>query len=309
MAENLKHECGIAMIRLLKPLDYYHKKYGTWQYGLHKLYLLMEKQHNRGQEGAGLGAVKLKATPGNEYIFRERALGSGAITEVFDEVHKRINKYSPEEIANPKFAEKNIPYAAELFVGHLRYSTTGRTSISYVHPLLRRNNWPTRSLALAGNFNMTNTHEMFEQLLDDGQHPRDNADNFVMLESMGHYLDREVQFQYDNIDKANLTGCEISNKIAENLDIASLLQRSSEIWDGGYAICGMVGSGDSFVLRDPWGIRTAFYYCDDEVVVVASERPVIQTAFDLTIKDIKELQPGEALIIKKNGKIKTEQIL
>lgn len=308
MAENLKHECGIALIRLLKPLDYYHKKYGTWQYGLNKLYLLMEKQHNRGQEGAGLGAVKLEATPGNEYIFRERALGSGAITEVFEKVHESINKFSPDEIANAKFATKNIPYAAELFIGHLRYSTTGRTSLSYVHPLLRRNNWSSRSLALAGNFNMTNTDEMFEKLLSEGQHPRDYADNFVMLESIGHNLDREVQYQYDKLPHKELSGCEISDKIAENLDIPFLLRRSSQLWDGGYALCGLVGCGDSFVMRDPWGIRTAFYYHDDEVVVVASERPVIQTAFNLTKHDVKELQPGEALIVKRNGTIKTSQI-
>lgn len=308
MAENLKHECGIALIRLLKPLDYYHKKYGTWQYGLNKLYLLMEKQHNRGQEGAGLGAVKLEATPGNEYIFRERALGSGAITEVFEKVHESINKFFPDEIANAKFATKNIPYAAELFIGHLRYSTTGRTSLSYVHPLLRRNNWSSRSLALAGNFNMTNTDEMFEKLLSEGQHPRNYADNFVMLESIGHNLDREVQYQYDKLPHKELSGCEISDKIAENLDIPFLLRRSSQLWDGGYALCGLVGCGDSFVMRDPWGIRTAFYYHDDEVVVVASERPVIQTAFNLTKHDVKELQPGEALIVKRNGTIKTSQI-
>lgn len=308
MAENLKHECGIALIRLLKPLDYYHKKYGTWQYGLNKLYLLMEKQHNRGQEGAGLGAVKLEASPGNEYIFRERALGSGAITEIFEKVNESISKYSQEEIADAKFAEKNIPYAAELFIGHLRYSTTGRTSISYVHPLLRRNNWPTRSMALAGNFNMTNTDEMFEKLLSEGQHPRNYADNFVMLESMGHNLDREVQYQYDKIDKKGLTGCEVSEKIAENLDIPFLLKRSSDLWDGGYALCGLIGCGDSFVLRDPWGIRSAFYYYDDEIAVVASERPVIQTAFNLKKQDVHELQPGQAFIVKRNGTIKTAQI-
>ncbi len=308
MADYLKHECGIALVRLLKPLDYYHKKYGTWQYGLNKLYLLMEKQHNRGQEGAGLGAVKLEASPGNEYIFRERALGSGAITEIFEKVNESISKYSQEEIADAKFAEKNIPYAAELFIGHLRYSTTGRTSISYVHPLLRRNNWPTRSMALAGNFNMTNTDEMFEKLLSEGQHPRNYADNFVMLESMGHNLDREVQYQYDKIDKKGLTGCEVSEKIAENLDIPFLLKRSSDLWDGGYALCGLIGCGDSFVLRDPWGIRSAFYYYDDEIAVVASERPVIQTAFNLKKQDVHELQPGQAFIVKRNGTIKTAQI-
>lgn len=309
MTDNLKHECGIALIRLLKPLDYYHKKYGTWQYGLNKLYLLMEKQHNRGQEGAGLGAVKLDAEAGNEYIFRERALGSGAITEVFEKVHDSLKTFSTEQLSDVEFAAKNIPYAAELFIGHLRYSTTGRTSVSYVHPLLRRNNWASRSLALAGNFHMTNIDEMFEKLLSEGQHPRDFADTFVMLESIGHYLDREVQYQYDKIDRNGLSGHEISDKIAKDLDIPFLLRRSSTLWDGGYALCGLVGCGDAFALRDPWGIRTAFYYQDDEVVVVASERPVIQTAFNLSKQQVKELQPGEALIVKRDGRIKTSQII
>ena len=308
MSDVLKHECGIAMIRLLKPLDYYHKKYGTWQYGLDKLYLLMEKQHNRGQEGAGLGAVKLDAAPGNEYIFRERALGSGAITEIFDKVHESYNKYTPEQLDDVEFAKQVIPYAAELFLGHLRYSTSGRTALTYVHPLLRRNNWASRSLALAGNFSMTNTDEMFEQLLSEGQHPRDYADNFVMLESLGHHLDREVQFQFDKIDKTDKTGYEVSNIIEENLDIPFILQHTSEKWDGGYALCGLIGCGDSFAIRDPWGIRSAFYYCDDEVIVVASERPVIQTAFNLKKEQVVELDPGEALVVKKNGKISKHQI-
>ena len=309
MTDALKHECGIALIRLLKPLDYYHKKYGTWQYGLNKLYLLMEKQHNRGQEGAGLGAVKLEASPGSEYIFRERALGAGAISEIFEKVHESFNNFTAEQQNDVKFATKSIPYAAELFIGHLRYSTSGRTSISYVHPLLRRNNWASRSLALAGNFNMTNTDEMFSRLISEGQHPRDFADNFVMLESIGHYLDREVQYQYDKTDRKGLTGYEISNTIAQKLDIPFLLRRSAQLWDGGYALCGLIGCGDSFTLRDPWGIRTAFYYYDDEVAVVASERPVIQTAFNLKKQDVHELQPGEALIVKRNGTISVTQIL
>lgn len=309
MTDVLKHECGIALIRLLKPLEYYHKKYGSWQYGLNKLYLLMEKQHNRGQEGAGLGAVKLEASPGSEYIFRERALGAGAITEVFEKAHESLNNFTDAQLDDVKFAKQTIPYAAELFIGHLRYSTSGRTGISYVHPLLRRNNWASRSLALAGNFNMTNTDEMFERLISEGQHPRDFADNFVMLESIGHYLDREVQYQYDKLNRNGLTGYQVSDKITENLDIPFLLKRSSALWDGGYALCGLIGSGDSFAMRDPWGIRSAFYYHDDEVAVVASERPVIQTAFNLKKQDVHELQPGEALIIKRNGSIKTSQIL
>jgi amidophosphoribosyltransferase len=308
MTDIIKHECGIAMIRLLKPLDYYHKKYGTWQYGLDKLYLLMEKQHNRGQEGAGLGAVKLEAAAGNEFIFRERALGSSAIAEIFRKMHTSINKFDNKQLNNVDFAKKHIPFAAELLIGHLRYSTTGKSGLTYIHPLLRRNNWTSRNLALAGNFNMTNVDEMFEELLQSGQHPRDYADTFVMLESMGHYLDREVQYQYDRLDRTNLNGQEISRQVEENLDIQSLLQRASAIWDGGYTLCGLIGCGDSFALRDPWGIRSAFYYYDDEVAVVASERPVIQTAFNLKKVDITELKPGEAFIVKRNGDISFSQI-
>ena len=308
MTDIIKHECGIALIRLLKPLDYYYKKYGTWQYGLDKLYLLMEKQHNRGQEGAGLAAVKLEAAPGSEFIFRERALGSSAIAEIFREVHTSINKLDSKQLNDVDFAKKHVPYAAELLLGHLRYSTNGKAGLSYVHPLLRRNNWASRSLALAGNFNMTNVDEMFEELLQSGQHPRNYADTFAMLESMGHHLDREVQYQYDRLDKTNLSGLEISEQVEKNIDISFLLKRASKIWDGGYALCGLIGCGDSFVLRDPWGIRSAFYYYDDEVAVVASERPVIQTAFNLKKSDVTELKPGEAFIVKQNGDISFSQI-
>ncbi|MDD4632293.1 MAG: amidophosphoribosyltransferase [Proteiniphilum sp.] len=308
MTDIIKHECGIAVIRLLKPLDYYYKKYGTWQYGLDKLYLLMEKQHNRGQEGAGLGAVKLEASPGNEFIFRERALGSGAISEIFSKVHTSFQEFTPKQLQDIEFVKKSVPYAAELFIGHLRYSTTGKSGLTYVHPLLRRNNWASRSLALAGNFNMTNVDEMFQQLIEEGQHPRDYADTFVMLESIGHYLDREVQYQYDHLEKNHMNGQEVSHLIEEKLDIPFLLGRASKIWDGGYALCGLVGCGDAFALRDPWGIRSAFYYYDDEVAVVASERPVIQTAFNLKKEDIHELQPGEAVVVKKNGTISLHQI-
>jgi len=309
MTDIIKHECGIAVIRLLKPLNYYYKKYGTWQYGLDKLYLLMEKQHNRGQEGAGLGAVKLESTPGNEFIYRERAVGSSAISEIFSKVHSSFTAFSPEQLNDIEFVKKSVPYAAELFIGHLRYSTTGKSGLTYVHPLLRRNNWASRNLALAGNFNMTNVDEMFQQLLEEGQHPRDYADTFVMLESIGHYLDREVQYQYDHVDKSNLNGQEVSHIIEEKLDIPLLLKRASKNWDGGYALCGLIGCGDAFALRDPWGIRSAFYYHDDEVVVIASERPVIQTAFNLKKDDVKELQPGEAIVIKRNGNISLNQIL
>ncbi|WP_298651626.1 amidophosphoribosyltransferase [uncultured Proteiniphilum sp.] len=308
MTDIIKHECGIAVIRLLKPLDYYYNKYGTWQYGLDKMYLLMEKQHNRGQEGAGLGAVKLEASPGNEYIFRERALGSSAISEIFSTVHTSFQQFTKEQLSDIEFVKKAVPFASELFIGHLRYSTTGKSGLTYVHPLLRRNNWASRSLALAGNFNMTNVDEMFCQLLEEGQHPRDYADTFVMLESIGHYLDREVQYQYDHLKKEQLNGQEVSHQIGEKLDIPFLLKRASRIWDGGYALCGLIGCGDAFVLRDPWGIRSAFYYHDDEIAVVASERPVIQTAFNLKKDDVHELQPGEALIVKRNGSINLHQI-
>lgn len=309
MTDIIKHECGIAVIRLLKPLDYYYNKYGTWQYGLDKLYLLMEKQHNRGQEGAGLGAVKLQALPGNEFIFRERALGSDAISEIFSNVHTSFQGFTPEQLRDIEFVKKTVPYAAELFIGHLRYSTTGKSGLTYVHPLLRRNNWASRSLALAGNFNMTNVDEMFQQLIEEGQHPRDYADTFVMLESIGHYLDREVQYQYDHLEKNNMNGQQVSQQIEEKLDIPFLLKRASKIWDGGYALCGLVGCGDAFALRDPWGIRSAFYYHDDEVAVVASERPVIQTAFNLKKEEVHELQPGEAIVVKRNGSISLHQIL
>ncbi|MDD4379254.1 MAG: amidophosphoribosyltransferase [Dysgonamonadaceae bacterium] len=309
MTDVVKHECGIAMIRLLKPLDYYYDKYGSWQYGLDKLYLLMEKQHNRGQEGAGLAAVKLEASAGNEFIFRERATGSGAIDDIFGKVHETFHQFAPEKLNDIDFVKKSVPFAAELFLGHLRYSTTGKSGAAYLHPLLRRNNWASRSLALAGNFNMTNVDEMFNQLLTEGQHPRDYADTFIILESLGHYLDREVQYQYDHIDKKGLNGQQISHLIEERLDIPFLLKRASKIWDGGYVISGLVGCGDAFAIRDPWGIRPAFYYYDDEVAVVASERPAIQTTFNLTKDDVHELEPGQALIVKKNGKISLSQIV
>ena len=309
MTDIIKHECGIAVIRLLKPLEYYYNKYGSWQYGLDKLYLLMEKQHNRGQEGAGLGAVKLEASQGNEFIFRERALGSSAITEIFSKVHSSFSEFKPEQLNDIEFVKRTVPYAAELYIGHLRYSTTGKSGLTYVHPLLRRNNWASRNLALAGNFNMTNVDEMFEQLISEGQRPRDFADTFVMLETLGHYLDREVQYQYDKIDKQGLNGDQISHIIEQKLDIPFLLKRASQKWDGGYALCGIVGCGDSFAFRDPWGIRSAFYYHDDEVVVVASERPVIQTAVNLKKDDVHELQPGQAIVIKRDGNISLNQIL
>ena len=269
----------------------------------------MEKQHNRGQEGAGLAAVKLNPSPGSEFIFRERALGSGAISEVFANVHGSFSHFPADKLQDVDFAKRNVPYAAELFLGHLRYSTTGRTSMSYVHPFLRRNNWASRNLAIAGNFNMTNVEEMFNQLISEGQHPRDYADTFVILELLGHYLDREVQYQYDKYKDNYTNGHELSGKIESELDIPFLLKRAAKLWDGGYILSGLIGCGDAFIIRDPWGIRTAFYYHHDEVFAVASERPVIQTAFNLKKEQIKEIQPGEALILKKDGTFYLSQII
>ena len=309
MTEPLKHECGIALIRLLKPLEYYQQKYGTWQYGLNKLYLLMEKQHNRGQEGAGLAVVKIDTPPGREFIFRERALGSNAISEIFESVHQNYAKVPDALLRNPEYASENLPFAGELFLGHLRYSTTDKEGVSYVHPLLRRNNWKSRNLALAGNFNLTNVDEIFAMLLQQGQHPRDYADTFVMLEQLGHALDREVQYQYDRHGKdTGVKGDALNNRIEGNLDIHFMLNRASKRWDGGFVIGGLIGCGDAFVYRDPWGIRPAFYYKDDEIVVVASERPVIQTAMNLDVEKIQELEPGQAIIVKKDGQVEFSQI-
>lgn len=309
MTEPLKHECGIAMIRLLKPLEYYHQKYGSWQYGLNKLYLLMEKQHNRGQEGAGLAVVKLDSPAGSEFIFRERATGSGAISEIFGNVYQNYEKVPEELLNDPVYATQNLPFAGELFLGHLRYSTTGKDGLSYVHPFLRRNNWRSRNIALAGNFNMTNVDELFQDLIEEGQHPRFYADTFVLLETLGHALDREVQYQFDKFAKdSDIKGKELNDLIEKNLDIHFMLNKASQKWDGGFVIGGVIGCGDGFVYRDPWGIRPAFYYKDDEILVVASERPVIQTTLNLKAEDVKELEPGQAIIAKKDGTIYFSQI-
>ena len=302
--EILKHECGIAMVRLLKPLNYYEEKYGTSQYGLNKLYLLMEKQHNRGQEGAGIGCVNLKARPGNEYVYRERGLGSGAISEIFDNARKRI-------IAAQESNEdtNNLPFLGEIYMGHLRYSTTGKHGISYVHPFLRRNNWKSRNLLLCGNFNITNVEEVFSKVVEEGQHPRIYSDTVILLEQIGYYLDKENQRLYDKFKAEGFDGVALTNKIEDNIDIANVIKEPSKTWDGGFVICGADGSGDIFILRDPNGIRPCFYYLDDEVFVAASERPVIQTAMNVRIGDIKELEPGEAIIVSKHGKVTIKQIL
>ena len=287
--ETLKHECGVALIRLLKPLEYYAEKYGSWRYGLNKLYLMMEKQHNRGQEGAGVACVNLDALPGNEYMFRERAEGKDAITEVFKHVDSK--------------------FAGQLYMGHLRYSTTGKSGLTHVHPFLRRNNWRAKNLCLCGNFNMTNIDDVFNQLTEQGQSPRLYSDSYIMLELMGHRLDREVERLYVAAKEKGLEGTAITRHIDEHVDMGNVLRSTLPHFDGGYVMCGLTGSGEMFAVRDPWGIRPAYYYHDDEVAVVASERPVIQTTFNLPQYCVKMLEPGQALIVSKNGDLKTEQIL
>ena len=299
--------CGIAMIRLLKPLDYYQKKYDTWQYGLNKMYLLMEKQHNRGQEGAGMATLKLDIPPGEEYIWREREEGKNAIQQIFANINDKMEKYNGQ-INDPVFAKENLPFAGELYLGHLRYSTSGKSGISYVHPFLRRHNWKARTLVLAGNFNLTNVDEIFENLTNQGQHPRDKADTFLMLESLGNKLDNEVQAEYEQIRQRYTNDKIITQKIEEQLDIPSFIRKSEKRWDGGYVISGMLGHGDSFVFRDPDGIRTAFYYHDDEIAVVASERAPLQTVMNVNVEEIRELEPGQIMIIKKNGTIYFDKI-
>lgn len=299
--ELIKHECGVAMIRLLKPLSYFKEKYGTELYGLNKLYLLMEKEHNRGQEGAGIGCVKMDVAPGNEYIFRERAEGSGAIREVFDSAQRAI--------CGARERGESQPFVGEVYMGHLRYSTTGRSGLSYVHPFLRRNNWSARNMLLCGNFNMTNVDEIFNRITATGQHPRLIADTFILLEQLGHALDRENERLFEIHNAAGETGMTLANSIARDLNAANILRRCASTWDGGYVICSIIGNGDMFAMRDPQGIRPAFYYADDEVVVIASERPVIQTAFNLNTASVHELQPGSAIIVDRDGSWRIEQIL
>ena len=287
--EQLKHECGVALIRLLKPLSYYVQKYGTWRYGLDKLYLMMEKQHNRGQEGAGVACVNLDAPIGEEYMFRERALGKDAITEIFRHI--------------------DDSFAGQLYMGHLRYSTTGKSGLQYVHPFLRRNNWRAKNLCLCGNFNMTNMEEVFQSLTRQGQSPRFYGDAYISLELMGHRLDREVERLYVEAKEKGLEDTDITRYIEQNLQISNVLKTSMPHFDGGYVMCGLTGSGEMFAVRDPWGIRPAFWYQNDEIVVLASERPVIQTCFDLAAEDIHELMPGQSLIVRQGGECCLEQIL
>lgn len=309
MEKNIHEDCGVAMIRLLKPLEYYQEKYGTWMFALNKLYLMMEKQHNRGQEGAGMASVKLDSEPGNEYMFRERAEGKNAVAEIFANVHKHYKNLSQEQLSDVSFAKTNLPFAGDLYMGHLRYSTTGKSGLSYVHPFLRRNNWKAKNLCMCGNFNMTNIGDVFEILTEQGQCPRIYSDTNILLELMGHRLDREVERNFVDAQKLGLEKRAITNYIEENVQMSNVLKTTMQHFDGGYVICGLTGSGEMFSIRDPWSIRPAFYYKNDEIVVLASERPVLQTTFDLECDDIQELKPGQALIVNKRGECSLQQIL
>ena len=310
MSDAIKHECGVAMLRLLKPLAFYQKKYGTAFYGLNKMYLLMEKQHNRGQDGVGLANIKIDVPPGKKYISRKRSVATNPIQDVFKQANKRfvdLQDKNPEKLSDTKWLKENLPFTGELFLGHLRYGTYGGNSIEQCHPFLRQNNWKTRNLVLAGNFNMTNVDELFTHLTDLGQHPKEMADTITILEKIGHFLDEEndkIYYKY----KDEFTKKEITQKIEQELDIQEILVNSAKYWDGGYVMCGMIGHGDAFALRDPSAIRPGYYYKDDEVVVVASERPVIQTSFNVKAEQIKELKRGHVLIIKKDGSIQEKQV-
>lgn len=309
MSDAIKHECGIALVRLLKPLSYYQEKYGTPYYGINKMYLLMEKQHNRGQDGAGIATIKFDVKPGHRYISRYRAMGSSAVADIFEYIQKKfaaVNKAYPVESKDTKWLKQHVSFTGEVLLGHLRYGTHGKNSIESCHPFLRQNNWMSRNLVVAGNFNMTNVDELLQQLYELGQHPKEQADTVTVLEKIGHFLDDENQELFDKFKKEGYSNIEISALIAKNLDVAKILTRSAKTWDGGYTIAGIFGHGDAFVMRDPAGIRPAFYYQDDEVLVVASERPVIQTALNIPLEAVKEIKPGHALIAKKDGTISEE---
>ncbi len=310
MSEQIKHECGIALIRLLKPLSYYKEKYGTWKYGINKIYLLMEKQHNRGQDGAGIVCVKDHLSPGSSYINRFRSVEPNPIKDVFDRVNKPLKKAmrAGTDIEDCDWAYENFPFAGELYLGHLRYGTFGKNSIDFVHPVMRQNNWKSRNLVLAGNFNLTNTDELFKVLVGLGQHPKAYSDTVTALEKVGHFLDEENQLLFRRYKNEGYRNNEISPLIEKNLDIQNILERATKDWDGGYAMAGLIGHGDAFVVRDPWGIRPVHYYYDDEIVVIASERPVIQTVMNVQWSQVHEIDPGGALIVKKDGEIKKEMI-
>lgn len=312
MSDALKHECGIAMLRLLKPLEYYKEKYGSAFYGIQKMYLLMEKQHNRGQDGAGFASIKMDVKPGQRYISRVRSNQQQAIQDVFAQINDRINEelvLHPEYNDNVALQKEHLPYIGELYLGHVRYGTFGKNSIESVHPFLRQNNWMHRNLIVAGNFNMTNVKQLFDSLVELGQHPKELADTVTVMEKIGHFLDDEVSDLYQDCKNEGYSKQEASPVISERLNIARILKRASKQWDGGYAMAGLLGHGDSFVFRDPAGIRPAYFYQDDEIAVVASERPVIQTVFNVPFEKVQELEPGHAIIIKKNGKITVEEII
>jgi len=310
MSDAIKHECGVAMLRLLKPLSFYQEKYGTSLYGLNKMYLLMEKQHNRGQDGVGLANIKIDVLPGKRYISRKRSVAANPIQDVFKQVNKHfvdLENNDPEKLRNAQWMKENLPFTGELFLGHLRYGTYGENSIEQCHPFLRQNNWKTRNIVLAGNFNMTNVDELFDQLVDLGQHPKQKADTVTILEKIGHFLDEandEIYYKYKN----TVSKKEITSKIEDELDIQEILTHSAKYWDGGYVMCGMIGHGVAFALRDPNAIRPAYYYKNDEIVVVASERPVIQTSFDVQADAVKEIKRGHALIIKKDGSVEEKKV-
>lgn len=311
MSDAIKHECGIALVRLLKPLSFYKEKYGTAFYGINKMYLLMEKQHNRGQDGAGFASIKFDVEPGTRFMSRIRSNDSQPIQDIFSKINDRLNSLleeNPDRADDLQWQQSNLPYVGNLFLGHVRYGTYGKNSIESVHPFLRQNNWQHKNLIVAGNFNMTNSMELLQELIALGQHPKENTDTVTIMEKIGHFLDDEVQYLYDSFKELGITKKEASSLIAKNINIQNILKRASKNWDGGYAMAGLLGHGDAFVFRDPSGIRPAFFYQDDEVVVVASERPVIQTVFNVNIKDVKELERGSALIIKKDGTISVDEI-
>ena len=308
--EQLKHECGVVLIRLRKPLEYYWEKYGTRRYGLNKLYLMMEKQHNRGQDGAGVACVKLQAPVGTEYLYRERALGSGAISEIFNTIHHSIDEAISDEEADDRFYAESAPYIGECYMGHLRYSTTGKSGLQYLQPALRRNNWRAKTLAMCGNFNLTTVKDIFKYITARGQHPRDTSDTRVLMELLGHRLDREVERRYADSVAKGLQGMDITEDIEDHIDALQPLRECGPMFDGGYVLCGMTGSGEMYAVRDPWGIRPAYYYYDDEIFVVASERPVIQTTLNLTFDKVHQLERGQAIAIDRSGEnVHLEQVI
>ena len=311
MTDEVKHKCGIALVRLLKPLEHYQLQHGSWRYGLEKLYLLMEKQRNRGQDGAGVVSLRMDTPPGKNYFNRRRETGSSAINEIFQKIYSRFEeaeKENPDSFNDPNWARSNLPFVGEAYLGHLRYGTFGSNNIANLHPVMRENNWRTRNLVMAGNFNLTNVDELFDTLVELGQNPKEYSDTVTMLEKIGHFLDEENQRLFDQYKSQGFTNVDITNQIGKNIDVSKVLEEASKRWDGGYTVAGMLGHGDLFAMRDPWGIRPAFYYHDDEVVIVASERPVIQTAMNVHFDRVKELPPGHALVVKKDGEISVSRI-